>query len=277
VHLQKAITLSQRSQNEEFLVGCWALMSRLRIAQGNLSGAEEALHQASALVLGGNISAQMAERVAVAQVRLLMEKGESVGEWSPKLSDQVDCHPFYRFLGVTKARTLPEVQARAYLQQLGQLAKTNEWGYALVAIRALQCTLATNKNDALAYLSEAMQLAEGGGFIRSFVEAGEKLVPLLRNAVGRGVFADHAAQILEAMTEKPALAQADSTGMIEPLSQRELTVLRLITVGMSNREIAEELVISPGTAKTHVHNLCGKLGVRNRTEAAMRGKELGLV
>ena len=61
------------------------------------------------------------------------------------------------------------------------------------------------------------------------------------------------------------------------LSEREIEVLRLLAVGMSNREIAAELVISPGTAKTHVHHLCGKLGVRNRTEAAMRAKELGLL
>jgi ATP/maltotriose-dependent transcriptional regulator MalT len=66
------------------------------------------------------------------------------------------------------------------------------------------------------------------------------------------------------------------TKLAKPLSMREIEVLRLVTAGLSNREIARKLVISPGTAKTHIHNLCGKLGVRNRIEAAMRAKELGL-
>jgi DNA-binding CsgD family transcriptional regulator len=63
----------------------------------------------------------------------------------------------------------------------------------------------------------------------------------------------------------------------EPLSARELEVLRLMATGLSNREIASRLIISPGTAKTHIHHLCGKLGVRNRTEAAMKAREMGLV
>jgi ATP/maltotriose-dependent transcriptional regulator MalT len=53
--------------------------------------------------------------------------------------------------------------------------------------------------------------------------------------------------------------------------------MRLVAAGLSNREIAEKLIISIGTAKSHVHNICGKLGVRNRTEAAMRAKELNIV
>jgi DNA-binding NarL/FixJ family response regulator len=64
--------------------------------------------------------------------------------------------------------------------------------------------------------------------------------------------------------------------LAEPLSERELGVLRLVMAGLSNREIAARLFISPGTAKSHVHNLCSKLGARNRTEAANRARELGL-
>jgi LuxR family maltose regulon positive regulatory protein len=189
----------------------------------------------------------------------------------------VDCHPFYRFLGVTKARILQGAHARAYLESLSQTAQANEWGYGLVAIRALQASLAETQADALNYLAEALHQAEGSEFIRAFVEVGEKLIPLLRETVRRGVFPDYAHRILVVMTGKGEIAGVDISPLIEPLSERELEVLRLVTAGMSNREIANELVISTGTAKSHIHHLCGKLGVRNRTEAAMKAKELGLV
>ena len=64
---------------------------------------------------------------------------------------------------------------------------------------------------------------------------------------------------------------------VEKLSERELEVLRLISVGLSNREIAEQLYLSPGTIKTHVHNICGKLGVSNRTQAVMHARDLKII
>jgi ATP/maltotriose-dependent transcriptional regulator MalT len=64
---------------------------------------------------------------------------------------------------------------------------------------------------------------------------------------------------------------------VEKLSARELEVLRLIAVGLSNREIAEQLYLSPGTIKTHVHNICGKLGVSNRTQAVVHARDLNLI
>ncbi len=65
--------------------------------------------------------------------------------------------------------------------------------------------------------------------------------------------------------------------MVDPLTERELEVLRLVAAGMSNREIARELVIALGTVKTHVHNISGKLGVTNRTQAAAQAKKFNLL
>ena len=87
-----------------------------------------------------------------------------------------------------------------------------------------------------------------------------------------------AAKVVAEFSRVSSLVPATRSDVLpEPLSEREIEVLRLVTVGMSNREIAQKLIISAGTAKTHIHNLCGKLGVHNRTEAARRARELGLV
>jgi ATP/maltotriose-dependent transcriptional regulator MalT len=71
----------------------------------------------------------------------------------------------------------------------------------------------------------------------------------------------------------PSMAQP----LVEPLSGRELEVLRLLAEGRSNQEIARDLFIAVGTVKTHVHNVCGKLAVANRTAAAARARELHLL
>ena len=86
-----------------------------------------------------------------------------------------------------------------------------------------------------------------------------------------------AAKVLEEFSRVSSRPVVDRSSILpEPLSDREIEVLKLVTQGLSNREIAAKLFISPGTAKTHVHNVCGKLGVQNRTEAAIRARELGL-
>lgn len=69
----------------------------------------------------------------------------------------------------------------------------------------------------------------------------------------------------------------DGEQLVEPLSDRELEILRLVADGLSNREIANELVIAEGTVKNHVTSILGKLGVRDRTQAALRARDLGLL
>ena len=65
--------------------------------------------------------------------------------------------------------------------------------------------------------------------------------------------------------------------MVEPLTEHELEVLRLLALGLSNREMAEKLFVSEGTVKTHVHNLIGKLNAQSRSHAVALARELGLL
>lgn len=101
-------------------------------------------------------------------------------------------------------------------------------------------------------------------------------------ALGRGRSLD-VETVVEAFLDESALAlpesassQGSSDMLAEPLSERELEVLALVSEGKSNRQIAAELYLALGTVKTHVHNICGKLEARNRTEAAAIARELGL-
>lgn len=85
------------------------------------------------------------------------------------------------------------------------------------------------------------------------------------------------AQNARTTNSRPVKMLAQSTKLIESLTERELEILRLIVVGYSNREIAETLTISIGTVKTHSHNIYGKLGASNRTEASAYARDLNLV
>ena len=117
------------------------------------------------------------------------------------------------------------------------------------------------------------------GYLLKDVDSTQLAESIRRTARGESILDPSvAAKVVAEFSRVSSLVTATSSeALAEPLSEREIEVLRLVTVGLSNREIAEKLIISAGTAKTHIHNLCGKLGAHNRTEAAMRARELGLV
>ncbi|MBN1265623.1 MAG: tetratricopeptide repeat protein [Anaerolineales bacterium] len=275
--LQQAVSLSKRGRNDEFLTGCLLLKSRLQIARGDFDSAEQTLQLAKALVRDTGIEGQMAARVEAARAYLLLSGGKPTENCNAKLFDQADGHPFYRFLGLTAARCMPVERSAETLMQLSELAQERDWAYGLINVHLIRAVCAKNQQEGLAALSAALVLAEAERFIRSFVDTGEALLPLLRTAAGQNICPDYVKRILVAMTGKDQAGRKALPDMVDPLSERELEVMSLVCAGLSNREIAEELVISTGTAKTHVHNICGKLGVRNRTEAAMKAREMGLV
>ena len=136
-------------------------------------------------------------------------------------------------------------------------------------------------------LEEAVRLAAPGGYVQRFVDDGRSvahLLPLVRKA--SPAFVDRViAAVADAggsrQAGSPRIGRAvwqDASGqLLEPLTARELDVLRLMAQGATNAVIADRLAVSLGTAKWHVGNVRAKLGVANRTQALVRAQELGLV
>jgi LuxR family transcriptional regulator, maltose regulon positive regulatory protein len=280
-HLEQGAALSVRSGNLEFRQSGCLLRAILAHAQRDDEGALAALSEADALAQ--DFPAAVRSRTAAFGVQLaLMQKDrQMLSHWSAKVAAEVDAHSFYRFMGLTRARLLIDLgqkkQAAGELKALHQTASSAGWGYGLVAIRILQCLAAETPNEAVQFMGDALRLGEAEGMVRSFVDASGAIIPALQDAARAGISPGYVGLILSAMGAEGRKAAPEQASLVEPLSERELEVLRLVTAGLSNREIALKLVITPGTAKTHIHNLCGKLGVKNRTEAAARARELGLV
>lgn len=107
----------------------------------------------------------------------------------------------------------------------------------------------------------------------------EKLVEAIRAAAGGASFLQPsiAAKVLAEFTRLTPASAPTAQPLVEPLSERELEILALLATGDSNREIANQLFIAEGTVKNHVTNILGKLGARDRTQAALKAKELGLI
>ncbi|MBI5950700.1 MAG: hypothetical protein HY865_03505 [Chloroflexi bacterium] len=127
---------------------------------------------------------------------------------------------------------------------------------------------------ALAVLERALALAQTEGYVRIFLDEGEAMMRLLCQIRSREAKAGYAADLLSRMGGISGMAQPSMQLLPEPLTTREVEVLKLIEAGRSNQEIAEKLVISIPTVKRHISNIYAKLGVKSRTQAVAIGKEL---
>jgi LuxR family maltose regulon positive regulatory protein len=141
-----------------------------------------------------------------------------------------------------------------------------------------------NTQAALDSLRQALILAEPQGYVRLFVDEGQPMAELLRFAVSHHISPDYASKLLAAFPKDVLGAvpidkerTANQQLLAEPLSEREIEVLRLIAEGWKYQEIAERLVVSINTVRHHTRHVYGKLNVNNRTQAIGRAKELNLL
>jgi LuxR family maltose regulon positive regulatory protein len=163
------------------------------------------------------------------------------------------------------------------LASAGQAGRT----HSVIEIHLLQslaCQAMEWRSAALGVIERTLELAEPEGFLRIFVDEGAALLALLRAALAAGIRPPYVTRLVAALEREARMTPATArAGLPEPLTEREIEILRLLAAGLSYQEITEAAVITMSTVKTHVHHIYDKLGAANRTQAIALAKDLGLL
>jgi len=272
-------------------------MARIKEAQGDLDGALALLDQAEREQVTSpdpdlRPVAALKARVWVAQGRL----AEALG-WvrERRLSAQDDLSYLREFEHLTLARVLlaqsagdradhSPREAMALLERLLHAAEAGGRTGSVIEILVLQAHAHRMRGDipaALVPLERALTLAEPEGYVRTFVDEGASMRDLLRHATAAGIGGAYARRLLAACEEPvgpgSAASKGITAGLAEPLTAREVEILRLVAAGLKNQAIADHLVISVATVKRHIANTYGKLAVDHRAAAVARARDLHLL
>jgi len=282
-HLVEGIKCHQRWPNPSSLAFGYGILAQVLQAQRDEQGAFDALQKARHLIQRYDVYPEMRRVVQACEVRLWLAQS-NVGIASRRLWEsqvvEEDMPGFVHELDqITLARLLIAQkrfdEALGLLARLAQTAEVEERNGRLIEILVLQALglqAQARSVEAHADLRKALALAEPEDYVRIFVDEGAPMAALLRRALSQNVAPNYVGRLLAAFEEPAALSP-----LVEPLTRRELEVLRLIADGLKNQEIADRLVISVATVKRHVTNIYGKLGVGRRVQAVARAQELGLL
>ncbi len=313
-YLLKSKELGAQAGQELYQYRVCLAQARIEAAQGDFDGALDLINEAEHLYKWVNLPdlypvAALKTRVWVQQGRLTNALG-----WVSKqgLSVDDDLSYLHEFEHVTLARVLiaqyksnqdksdrtdgPIQQAIGLLERLLRAAEAGQRMGSVIEILYLQALAYDARGEmdlAIFALERALTLAEPEGYVRTFVDEGEPMMRLLQAAAEHKVLPDYVSNLLAAFERtkngaatqpspsqpshsQPSHSQPSHSSLIEPLSEREIDVLRLLRTELSGPEIANELMVSLNTMRTHSKNIYSKLGVNNRRAAIRRAEELGL-
>ena len=273
----------------------------IRQASGDPGGALEAMREAERIAPSPSVT-NLLNPVPVHWARLLLAQGDfaAAARWAQERGLRTDDEPMYHkerehlvLARVLLAQDQPG-EALALLDRLLQAAATQDRADSLIeigALRALALAAAGQEGAALDALAGALTLACPQRYVRAFADEGPPMAALLARLIGARQNEPAAAEPLlgclarlqRAFGRKPAAPLvprrgiAAVPGLVEPLTPRELDVLRLLAAGQTNQRIARELVLTLDTVKKHVSHVLAKLGAANRTQAVSRARELDLI
>lgn len=293
VHSREAVTHAEQGGNPRVQIFGQTILVRTLRAQSDFALAHQTLAEAEELIARYQLPPRFSALIAAERVGHWLAKNEldAARAWVEQMRWQ-DLVPIDLF-------NEPEHFARAWvliatqdwegaLETLGQIERNAETGGRVRSVAQIQVLRAVvldaqgNRAAALRETTRALELGEREGYVRTFVDAGESTRALIADCklqFEKRAHADPAARGLIAYTRKLLTAFPGSmpAALADPLSARELEVLRLLAEGLSNAEIAERIVVGVGTVKTHAINVYRKLAVKSRTQAIARARELGLL
>ncbi len=271
-------------------------LSHVLYARGDLANAAHELEQAQRYVAQHVAACDAQDALDSWQMQLWLARGDltAAAAWAEQQRLAADDALSFRreaqhiaFARLLLARGQPG-KAAGLLARLAEAAGAGARTGRLIEILLLeaQALRVLGENAcALDTLAQALALAEPEGYVRTFLDEGPPVLEMLRELMELRELGELrvytgrllAAAGLQTRSSAPSVSAAPPVPLPEPLSVRELEVLRLAQAGLSNREIAERLVVTVGTVKTHLHNVYAKLDARTRTHALARARELGLL
>ena len=274
-----------------YLDEIYMVLMRIHLARGELTAATEALRQVLQIPLLQGNPFYSAWITSVDQVRLWLANGEleqAIG-WTQALEQREPLtSPFaHERQEVARARVLlAQERAQEVLECLEPLLvhaqAVGRWYHVvqMLILQALGYQMRREETKALRSLTQAVRLAEPEGYIRSFVDEGAPMAALLatlREREQKQGSTPYLDRLLAAFAQEDRAVQAPQPQLPDRISPRQREVLHLLARGCSNQEIADALVVTVETVKRHVSSLLAKLGVDNRTQAAMRARSIGLL
>lgn len=298
-YLEKGIKSCQEWGHSDSLVIGYVALSRLQLTEGDFLSAQDTFRKAEQLVRKTAIDPWTVSMTDDCRLRLWIAKGElsAIGHWVAEsglgVSDQLNFHRDLEHLNLTRALMAqgihdpdgPQLKEGLHLlERIQEFAEQAGWVGKLITclnLQALAYYALNREAKAQEVLARAMRFARPGGYMRIFLDEGQPMAQLLYQALANSVEQEYASKLLGAFDESASehlMSEAiPSQDIVEPLTKREIEVLRLIDQGMTNGEIGMELSISLGTVKRHTANINGKMGVHTRTQAAAKARTLGIL
>jgi LuxR family maltose regulon positive regulatory protein len=296
-HVKEGIEIGLQSQMVDAIAMGYAVMARIYLAMEDLESAVEAslfagryareLPDLEPITITGILNSE-------AWVNFSQNKFDEAAnlyiENNPCDINDLNCHGEFEQIIWTRI-LLYRGRANRQLQDLldakdlinQMLAMTNDLGLVsktieLLVLNSLVLTEVGKKDEAVDTLEKALLLAEPGNYIRIFIDEGEPIQELLNQVTANKGLNDYVSRLLAAFNQDAEGNKlAAPQELVEPLSERELEVLKLLSTDLSGPAIARKLMVSINTVRTHTQNIYTKLGVNKRRSAIREAKKLNLI